>query len=512
MITPCYCSAYKMAEEIDALQEKEHFDYVVGYADPKLILKALESGSSLADDNILGIYTMKDIDPKTLQLHFDSCISARMNNNEKEDTVVTFDYKTILPRNTINNEIKTIRNLTQISRLHQLLTHPLISSFIYMKWHRMRWFFYSNLALISVFWITLAVCMCLSDRVNALYYFSKTILIATYLTILAREAFQVFTLKQAYFIKVSNWFEIAMIFFCFFAVFNPIPEYHKQFSALSLLSVVLELAMVVKGHPQASKYIILLRVVTLTFFRFFVSYLTLLIAFTLSFYKLFYDQRDIMSLNVSPTEASTEDYNEASTEDYTETENDIPGFFHGISFTFFNIILMLTGEINSSSYNFESFIHGILFIIFMLLVPIILFNLLCGLAVCDVDMIRENSDVLSCMEMVKFIVFTEKYVRSLSKLTPRLSFLEGKIFLHPYYLRYKKISARLYDGKTERTSIDKLTIKRLKQFLFHNDNDQIINQLQIIVDNRTKIRELQLTKETLTGTIKMMEQELAEKF
>ncbi|KAK9738620.1 Ion transport protein [Popillia japonica] len=451
--------ANKMTET-DHLLDEQNF---AGYVNSKLIIEALESGSTLGDGSILGKFTINHIDPATLKLHFDSCIFAEVNKNEKEDTVVTFDYETILPKDPANNEIKTILKMTKAQSLHQLLTHPLISSFIYMKWRRMQWFFYFNLALAAIFWLSLAVHITLLDKTNCLGYVSTIVMTSCYTIIIIKEFSQVIILKKEYVFNISNWCEIILIILCTFVIFNPLPAYQKQFSAFNLLAVVLSLAILVKKHPVSSKYIIMLETVTQTFFYFLISYSMLLVAFSLSFYKLFDDKS-----NQSETTTSVLD---------------------GIFLSFFNVTLMLTGELNASSLKFETWVHGVVFVAFVLSVPIILFNLLCGLAVYDVNLIEHNAEIRGYIEVVKYIVSTEKYISFIASITPKLNFIEKMIFLYPYRLKYKKISVPLYDKNGKKTPIDEKTGKRLRRFLFHNNNNNVIADLQTIAANRTNIRQ-----------------------
>ncbi|GJQ64931.1 pain [Trypoxylus dichotomus] len=380
-----------MSDEEEVLPSHQHLQYPVGYADSKPIIKALETGASLADRLLLEEYTLRDVNPKMLELHLDSCISAKIDRVHKEGTEVTLDYSTILPKSYDVSEMKAVRTITEISRLQHLLVHPLISSFIYIKW---------------------------------------------------------------------------------------------------------QLAMVVKGHPISSRYIVMLRTVTLTFFHFFLSYSLLLIAFALSFYKLFYEKSWKDSSNI------------AAAGNYTDSKSEPPGFISGIALTFFNMIVMLTGELNASSFKFETFIHGVLFVAFVLVVPIILLNLLCGLAVYDVDMIRENAEIIGYKEVVKYIVFTEKYIAAIADLRPQWNFLKQKIFLQPNELLNKRLTLYPYKHDEKTKLLGRRTIRRIKQFLFLNENKHIIQHLETIEAHRKEIRELLATCNWLVLASRMSKESL----
>ncbi|GJQ64928.1 pain [Trypoxylus dichotomus] len=398
---------FKMSDQI-VLLNHQHLQYPVGYADSEPIIIELEKGASLEK------YTLENVNPKMLELHLDSCISAEINMLVKEKTEITFDYSTILPKSRNASEMKTVKTITEISRLEHLLVHPLIST----------------------------------------------------------------VLKQNYFLKLSNWFEVLMLALCFCPIFLPSIGMHKQLCALGVLAVVLELAIVVKGHPGPSKYIVMLRTVTLTFFHFFLSYSLLLIAFGLSFYKLFYEKSWKDSSNI------------AAAANCTDSKDEPPGFINGIALTFFKMIVMLTGELNASSFKFETFIHGVLFVAFVLVVPIILLNLLCGLAVYDVGMIRENAEKISYKEVVKYLVFTEKYITAIADLRPQWNFLKQKIFFQRKELLNKRLTVCPYTCNEKTKLLGRRTIRRIERFLFLNEDKQIIQHLGTIKENRKKIREL----------------------
>jgi hypothetical protein len=86
----------------------------------------------------------------------------------------------------------------------------------------------------------------------------------------------------------------------------------------------------------------------------------------------------------------------------------------------FKTVVMLTGEFDAASIPFVSFpgTSHIVFVLFVFLIAIVLFNLLNGLAVSDTQAIRDDAEVVSYVARVKLLSHIETVFQS-----PSLPFL-----------------------------------------------------------------------------------------
>ncbi|XP_052738220.1 uncharacterized protein LOC112051472 isoform X4 [Bicyclus anynana] len=125
------------------------------------------------------------------------------------------------------------------------------------------------------------------------------------------------------------------------------------------------------------------------------SYIQVFKAFALSFYTLFKrgeEQEDQKASNPNNTDQVEED------------------FFEDPGRSLFKTIVMMTGEFDVGSIEFSTFpvTSHIIFILFVFMVPIVLFNLLNGLAVSDTQEIRSNAELLGHISRIKLISHYER--------------------------------------------------------------------------------------------------------
>lgn len=493
-------SKITMSEEIQSiLRQTDDRSYdrrcLIGFADPMTIVRALESGKTLGDGQLLDEYDLNDIHPETLELHFDSCISAE--RNEIDELLASFDYRSLLPTATESSESVALKKMSEIPELHHLFVHPLISSFIYLKWCRMRIFCYLNLGLVSLFCLNLAGYVYLSNTTTWYKYLIKSLLIILYLILLAREFLQLVHLKLRYFREPSNLIELKLLSVCFYVIFIPAGESFKQVCAVSILMSVLQLGMLAKRHPRLSVPIIMLRKVTQTFLYFLLWYSILFLGFVLSFYEL------------SQISESEDNYNSANSESYNTTNNIVVDnkkvaqtettfllFISKVFLTFFDTVIMLTGELGAEPSKVSTWAHKLVFLLFVFMITIVLVNLLCGLAVWDIQIIRMKSEETRYIETATYLSNTEEFVISLNHFLFNLKRLEklynffNRRFYVKVFLETRQFENICVNQSNKNPYIEQETVKKLKYFLLQNQNAEIINQLREISNNRETIRDL----------------------
>lgn len=393
--------------------------------DPEITRKLLEKGASLANENKYKSLPVEEIDPKILEKHFDSCITVKeLCSTDKRRIVASFDYSSLIPTGKpeeskdpnietglIQKNVKepvsetgVINVLSKTPEMRHLLVHPLISSFIRIKCYRMRWFIKINLILFLLFALSFFAHIFIpnDDTVHDDYKIPinmlQALLILTYFTLIFRELLQLVLSPKTYCRSWSNALEVAMLVISFYPIFwKPGELLHKQLSSIALVLIALELMVLLARHPAISTYMVMLRTVAKNFFYFLAWYAILIVAFALSFYNLF-----------------KENSQEITTVKNTTCQNDNEekelNFFDDIGLTVVKTIVMLTGEFDASSIDFDSFWNRIIFLIFVFMIPIILFNLLNGLAVSDTQQIKSEAEVIGYSEMVSYVVYVESII------------------------------------------------------------------------------------------------------
>lgn len=109
---------------------------------PKKIDQFLEMGTYIGMQNGSTTPNVSFIAPAALEAHFNNCINFVQSEDNKKITYIEFDYKNLIaPRdcndNTMPNEMTAIEFISQSVDYKHLLVHPLIWSFISLKWRQM---------------------------------------------------------------------------------------------------------------------------------------------------------------------------------------------------------------------------------------------------------------------------------------------------------------------------------------------------------------------------------------
>jgi ankyrin repeat protein len=327
----------------------------------------------------------------------------------------------------LNNELLVIivPRIAESQHLRDLLTHPVISNFLNLKWQKIKFFFFLDVAFYVTFLSFLTAyilyfesCNTLNDTTVAskttsfkdvnttsdinditstsqtndqilhlLWYFLKVFLIFQ----IVREILQLIIYRWAYIMSLENWLEMLLIIATFLTYSGVVKstQIKRHLSAVALLLGWVELLLLAGRLPQLSLKLEMLKTVSLTFLSFMAGYVLLLIAFALSFYILFKGS--------------------------VERDDDI--IFANPFLSLQRTIIMFAGEFDVSDLSFENLPYAshVIFLLFVFLMAIILLNLLNGLAVSDTHEIRRNAETLSLVARVRLILKIEAAVRALQR-------------------------------------------------------------------------------------------------
>ena len=315
------------------------------------------------------------------------------------------------------------------SKFHSdLLAHPVMKTFLILKWGQLKFIFLSDLAFYLAFLFFLTVYILYSEQYNTLndgsaasittetFSFNESTTtsgmndsnvisqlnrndqIFLWLSLMAllsllnlREITQMIVHRWVYVQSPENWLEILLIIFTFISCSGVVDgtTLKPHFSAVALLLGWFELLLMLGRLPLLSIQLKMFKRVSWTFLKFMVGYIPLLIAFSLSFYILFKDS----------------------------TEPDGTKHFPSPLFLVPKTIIMFAGELDTSDLSFHTFpfTSHVIFILFVVLVAIILLNLLNGLAVSDTGEIRKVAETLSLQSRVRMLSRIEGLVNALPK-------------------------------------------------------------------------------------------------
>lgn len=405
--------------------------YAAKSNEASVMLLLLRHGAYIGQRNALGQPAFADINPKILENYLDECLTTNQKLSREDNYELIFRYNFLAPprvstKNLSSSQVTLhidsshtdsisvedtsetdpLLYMTRSSEFRQLLKHPVFTSFIYLKWHRIQRFFFFNLAFYVIFWalLTSYILGVYGDQNNLesnnatgnktginindmeeesyLNRFSEPlrVLVGIFLLLLiARELFQLAISPVRYVFSPENWLEIALIGVTLSILFgNQLAR--PQMSAIAILLSWAELILLIGRHPSNSTNIEMLKTVSWNFFKFLAWYSILIIAFALSFYILFRDSK----------------------------ESD-DNFFLDPGMSIFKTVVMLTGEFDAGSIPFVDHpgVSHLLFVLFVFLIAIVLFNLLNGLAVSDTQAIRADAELVGYVSQVKLVSYIE---------------------------------------------------------------------------------------------------------
>lgn len=366
----------------------------------------LDHGASLGKRNRFGTSPLEDINVNTMRSYLNSCIrsSGTCMTNEYE---IEFSYEFLRPskphRHKHNGHLYETENsieipnnipetnqlfyISEIAKYRSLLQHPVLTTLINSKWFKVQRFYLLNLVFYINFLSHLTVYILLF---TTLKYPSMILLNLCWFMVLgnlmilcARELFQ-FTLSPLkYLSSIENWIEISIIIITFSLLCEDLCEKEKlpkglkeQCSAIAIVVSWGEFILILGKHPKFAVPLAMFKLVSKTFLTFLLWYSILIFAFVLSFYVLFTNSSD---------------------------KND--NMFENVFLSLFKTIVMLTGEFDLSSLPFATYniASRLIFVLFVFLIPIVLVNLLNGLAVNDTWRIQKDAEIIVNVSRLRFI-------------------------------------------------------------------------------------------------------------
>lgn len=379
--------------------------YAVKYNNKDVILALLERGAYWGAKNIFGKIPISNVNSNILEDHLNNCVTANddqcFGGNEYE---IRFNYKNLVPpeyndekildfvteaKPKCYEEMIPIEYMAQSNNLRHLLMHPLIASFLYLKWNRISLIFYINFLLYTLYYVTILAYLTSSFGKDV----PKTILAWLYVAtticgmyLLLREIAQFFISPMKYLRNKDNYLEVLLIIMTGFVLYSDGDSLNSTVAAVTILLASCEYFFLTGSLPflSFSLHLVMFKAVAKTFLKVLLLYSIIIIAFGLCFYILLSDKDVPLKFN------DGQNGNEAIMSEIKFKR------FHTLFVTFIKTIVMMTGEFDASSINFKDNIwSSLIFLIFVLLISTVLFNLLSALAVSDTQVVKKKINIFN---------------------------------------------------------------------------------------------------------------------
>ncbi|KAJ8710571.1 hypothetical protein PYW08_009086 [Mythimna loreyi] len=350
-----------------------------------------------------------------MQEIFDSYISSQGLSLQESNCEVVVDYSVLVPDKSNMKQMKVIKALINTGNTYdqdRLLLHPLVQSFLYLKWRSLLPYFYSILVL--------HVCFVLSLNVYAISVFyyndinmkneiplvlrSDVWIHIIYLTVFLITIQEIIFIKiktRRYLVCLETWLKFWSIAL---ALVLPrvvswdtdySPEWARLIATVALLLTWFEMMFLLSRFPDWGYYVLMFGKVANKVFKILVSFVFLIFGFSVSF---------MIQFRAEPP-------------------------FEGPWSAFVTTMVMMTSEFNyidklSNGSSVKSsasiIILRLIFVSFLILVAIVLMNLLVGVAVNDVNNLEIIGSIKRLEKQVEFITSLEDIVfnKFIKKIVP----------------------------------------------------------------------------------------------
>ena len=414
--------------DIDALDEFHNtpLHYAVLCDDQSFVRTLLLNGSHLGIRNKFGTLAITRIQASVLEEVLNDSIKYK-NNVADRDFEIILHYSLLAPAEASQQpETECLRFLSGSRKHRKLLLHPIIDTFLFLKWQRIRQYYYFNIIAYTLFVALLTAYIFLyhgnytaltTENGNSSQYNESdnsagnatdetgnygghvigkfilqalTALLALYIAV--REGVQFFVSWRLYVTRFENWLEISIVTLTGALLFIPMNNGAQQsLCAWLILFSWTEFILLLGRHPYLAVYITMFTTVTYNFLKFIIMFSFMVIAFSISFYLVF-------QMN-----------------EHFET-------YHQ---SLLKTIAMTTGEIEYTDLPLSELpiSSHLLFVVFVFLIVLVLMNLLNGLAVSDIQQIQQEAEIVSYSSRVELI----SYIESVFLASPFQRILPGPI-------------------------------------------------------------------------------------
>ncbi|CAL4071617.1 unnamed protein product [Meganyctiphanes norvegica] len=391
--------------------------------DWKFAKMLIKNGACINVKNREGHCVINRIPVNTIEDILDECIeeSKHLNDRENENYEIRMDLSIFSHKEgslDTRSESEFITALQQSQSHHQLLYHPLITTFIHIKWQKVKYNWYLNLFINMIFFFLIFF---------YIFYYGRYLIIngeidknmensilplKIVITILGsflmlREIIQLLILKWDYFKTFDNYLEVSIYVLTFIMLYcGNIHAQHSIGAWLVVFSTMEIILLFEKMHLlQMAIYISMFKKVTLNFVKLTILLSWMVIAFGVSFYLLFHitsnnGKQNIQVFKNGQTEPEVGNPN--ITEAMGEENEDKFATWNG---AFLKTLVMSTGEFDYSDLNFDNFplASKLLFVVFIFSIFLVSMNLLNGIAISDIQIIQNDANKYHIRDQIELL-------------------------------------------------------------------------------------------------------------
>lgn len=416
--------------------------YTTRYKNAEATTALMKKSAYICIPNNLEVCALRDLNKDVFEKFLDDCIVS-VNRRIKKSHIYVYgydeqelhiDYSFLKPpKSTGNCEILSLQQITKNNELRKLIKHPVLFSFLYIKWSKLSLLFYINFVMFSLFMLSLIAYIVLCQSVepedrkrNATYMFFYGISIASVAMLTIREILQCLFSVKHYFKSKMNWFEMTLIVLSWMVLFgNFSEEFQRILRGITILFAATEFLTLAGTLPNlsVSTHMVILKTVILTFLKSIALYSILLFGFGLCFYTLF-------------GHGAVESMKSNSTMNQSDDDKAANSFYHpGIAII--KTFVMLTGEFEFGNLELNDVTNYTIFVLFVFLITIVLFNLLNALAVSDTQMIKSEGQLVDLIQRISVL---NKYERIIFNGNSKIArWLQGTINVFPNWIPSGKV-------------------------------------------------------------------------
>lgn len=364
-----------------------------------------------------------------LESVLDECLT--MKNAKNDDGRICIDYQLLLPPSTKKtmkpvSKVEALKNISQNEKLNSLLIHPVVSSFLDLKYNSMKStiFAISILHFLSLAYIVWMMSFFLKDAANYSDEFqvlTVMLFVFIYLSLILLEIYEIVSSFRNYFFKLGNWLDLLMIGTIIYAVIGGNKSSKDMFLA-DLQRAGAFLILFVSGQcikiVGASIYTTIFRKVCSTFFKLMVMYSFLFITFALSFHILFNAEvkhehnhgnpvEEQLNLLLNKNGSDSHEHSREHMETDTALIVDMYSTFGSVKIALFRVMTMFAGDLNSNQ--FEDPFKMSLLLLFIFFITITLQNLMNSMAIIDTQQIISEAEIIGLKKRVMMVYKNEKF-------------------------------------------------------------------------------------------------------
>lgn len=343
--------------------------------------------------------------PKIVSDRLDESISTNSVDPNEYACRLKFDYSVLLSKSKFQQMgvVEDILDERRERRTEDLIQHPLIESFLFLKWRKIRLLFFSTVIfyLILVAGVTAYVLSAVSiektispipsvnnDTLAAIVVEDPVMvfnlqqsLSVIILIIIFQEVIQFASLHILYFREAESYIKLGALVTSTIVIFSPPPweGWVHHIAAWAVLFGWTELTLMLGRLPNFGVYALMFYSVAQHLVKFIFVFFFFLAGFSFSFHVMFMDHKAAFQ---SPWTA------------------------------ILRTLAMMLGDVNYDEYLTEgnSNLNGtahVIYFCFLILVALILMNLLIGLAVNDIQGLQKEGRVKRLRKQAQFIVYLE---------------------------------------------------------------------------------------------------------